>query len=106
MKDEATKTDDSTEVGGRVDPLVSHLREALAEANEVLRSAYQIAARQGRDTNWDVYIERLHDVLAKQHAIMYPDGEHVASAGCWCNPELDYIDPETGNAVYVHKQHH
>lgn len=22
---------------------------------------------------------------------------------CWCMPELDYIDPENGNKVYVHK---
>ena len=32
--------------------------------------------------------------------------EHISSAECWCEPEVDYIDPETGVAVYVHKQGH
>jgi 5-methylcytosine-specific restriction endonuclease McrA len=30
--------------------------------------------------------------------------EHVASADCWCEPTIDYRDPETGVAVYVHKE--
>lgn len=28
--------------------------------------------------------------------------EHVESADCWCSPTLDYLDAETGRAVYVH----
>jgi len=30
--------------------------------------------------------------------------EHEASAACWCGPEIDYVDPDTGATVYVHKQ--
>ena len=30
--------------------------------------------------------------------------EHVMSGDCWCNPELNYIDPETGAEVWVHKE--
>ena len=30
--------------------------------------------------------------------------EHVASEDCWCGPEVEYMDPETGAAVYVHKR--
>lgn len=30
--------------------------------------------------------------------------EHIISAACWCQPEIDYIDPVTGNAVYLHRQ--
>lgn len=30
--------------------------------------------------------------------------EHKASAGCWCGPTVEYKDPDTGIAVYVHKQ--
>jgi hypothetical protein len=33
-----------------------------------------------------------------------PTPEHVASADCWCEPTIDYRDPETGVAVYVHKE--
>jgi len=30
--------------------------------------------------------------------------EHDASSDCWCNPELDYKDPDTGAEVWVHKE--
>jgi hypothetical protein len=31
--------------------------------------------------------------------------EHITDGSpCWCNPETDYIDPETGAAVIVHKE--
>lgn len=30
--------------------------------------------------------------------------EHEASAECWCEPELNYVDPVTGASVYVHKK--
>jgi hypothetical protein len=31
--------------------------------------------------------------------------EHITDGSqCWCEPETDYIDPETGAAVIVHKE--
>ena len=30
--------------------------------------------------------------------------EHAMSGDCWCNPELNYTDPETGAEVWVHKE--
>jgi hypothetical protein len=30
--------------------------------------------------------------------------EHIASETCWCEPELDYTDPDTGVSVYVHRR--
>lgn len=31
--------------------------------------------------------------------------EHITNGNpCWCNPEIDYVDPETGVAVIVHKE--
>ena len=30
--------------------------------------------------------------------------EHVPSPNCWCEPEIDYIDPDTGTKVFVHKR--
>ena len=31
--------------------------------------------------------------------------EHITDGSrCWCNPDIDYIDPETGAAVIVHKE--
>jgi hypothetical protein len=30
--------------------------------------------------------------------------EHIDSETCWCKPELDYTDPDTGVSVYVHRR--
>lgn len=30
--------------------------------------------------------------------------QHMASADCWCNPAVDYVDPDTGVTVYVHNE--
>jgi len=31
--------------------------------------------------------------------------EHVTDGSpCWCDPELNYVDPETGVKVWVHKE--
>ena len=31
--------------------------------------------------------------------------EHVTDGSpCWCNPELDYKDPDTGAEVWIHKE--
>jgi hypothetical protein len=30
--------------------------------------------------------------------------EHEESEDCWCHPTLDYVDPDTGVAVYVHHE--
>jgi hypothetical protein len=39
--------------------------------------------------------------------VALPDGgqavEHSSSADCWCQPEKVYVDPDTGDAVYVHR---
>lgn len=32
--------------------------------------------------------------------------EHEASADCWCEPELDSVDPDTGAKVWVHRETH
>lgn len=36
-------------------------------------------------------------------AIMKSYPEHELSADCWCEPELVYVDPETGDRVYAHR---
>lgn len=42
------------------------LAEKIKSQNELLRSAYQIAARRGKETNWDAFIIRLEEELAAQ----------------------------------------
>jgi len=33
-----------------------------------------------------------------------PCRKHIASADCWCEPSVDYVDPDTGAKVFVHNQ--
>lgn len=30
--------------------------------------------------------------------------QHQPSKDCWCEPEKVFVDPETGNDVYVHRE--
>lgn len=46
------------------------LQMALVEANGLLRSAYQIAARHGEATNWDAFIQQLEKVLNLEHPLV------------------------------------
>lgn len=54
---------------------VRRLTEALEEANQVLRSAYQVAARGGIETNWPPFTSRIDAVLKSQHAILHAQPE-------------------------------
>lgn len=47
------------------------LFEAFRDGNEMLRSAYQVAARCGAETNWDAYISKLEKTLDRQHRLMH-----------------------------------
>jgi hypothetical protein len=52
---------------------VRRQRTLLHEANEVCRSAYEIACREGCfATNWGPFIVRLRAALANQHDALYP----------------------------------
>ncbi len=46
---------------------VEELRAALVNHNDVLRSAYQIAARKGAQTEWDGFTKRAGSVLHFHH---------------------------------------
>lgn len=46
--------------------------DALREANSLLRSAYQIASREGAKTNWELFRKALMKELMKEHKILYP----------------------------------
>ena len=79
MSDETPITEE--ELGDRLEAMVDRtvetivdLRAELYEANSLLRSAYQIAARSGRETNWLAFINQLEDALARQHKIIYNKG--------------------------------
>jgi len=42
--------------------------------------------------------------LSQPAAPMQRRGHITDGSPCWCNPDTDYVDPETGIAVIVHKE--
>ena len=56
------------------------LKRAEAEikaSNDLLRSAWMIAKRDGNETNWEAWRKQLDIALARQHEIMYGDSEQA-----------------------------
>ena len=43
----------------------------IKESNDLLRSAFMIAKRDGKETNWEAWRKQLDIALARQHAMMY-----------------------------------
>ena len=43
----------------------------VKESNDLLRSAFMIAKRDGKDTNWEAWRKQLEIALARQHVMMY-----------------------------------
>lgn len=41
--------------------------ELLKDANELIRSFYQVTARSGKETNWDALMKRIETILEEQH---------------------------------------
>lgn len=54
-------------------PVVPKEEKIPQECNELLRSAYSIACRDGKDTNWEAFRGRLKCELDREHAIMHKE---------------------------------
>lgn len=46
-----------------------NLIEELAQANSLLRSAYSIALREGKETNWEAFRNQLKNTLERQQEL-------------------------------------
>lgn len=58
----------------------------IETTNELLRSAYQIAERQGKDTNWEAFKTNLREELLKQAGV--PDStEEQTIIKATCTPK-------------------
>ena len=72
-----------------------------------------LVAKSERDRCVDILM-RLHERSAGSHNYYHFAAnqiagesvarEHRSSGDCWCNPELNYVDPVTGVEVWVHKE--
>lgn len=51
---------------------IRRLVKLLDEANGLLRSAHEVAKRDGADTHWQPFRDRLMEALQRQHRVMYP----------------------------------
>jgi len=49
----------------------------MRETNELLRSAYQIASREGKNTNWKSFKNNLERALLNQAAVLSSTDERV-----------------------------
>ncbi len=60
--------------GPRVGPVedVAEIREGLRDANDLCRSAFSIAQRDGKATNWEAFRAKLSESLERQHKLLFP----------------------------------
>ena len=54
----------------------------MKNSNELLRSAFQIAQRKGKDTNWEAFENNLKRELTKQLGVASTDEQSVLRATC------------------------
>jgi hypothetical protein len=65
-----------------VPELASRAMKALREANELCRSAYQIAEREGKATRWDAFRKRLLESCLRQAEAIHGHEVRADSATC------------------------
>lgn len=51
----------------------------------------------------DMTDQQPEDPTVKESLQVDRPREHISSPDCWCEPELDYKDPDTGAEVWVHR---
>ena len=44
------------------------------------------------------------ELINDMHEHFGVERDHIDNETCWCEPELDYTDPDTGVSVYVHRR--
>lgn len=65
----------------------------MKEFQELLRSAYEIARRKGKDTNWDAFENNLRDELLKQSNV-YGTTDDLLIKRATCTPKTYRMIPE------------
>lgn len=71
------------------------LRAFMFESNESLRSAYSIAQREGVDTNWEAFRNKIKDLLDRQHEYYYRGKRGLTPAATDRLVGVDYAAPGT-----------
>ena len=68
----------------------------LEVANDLLRSAYAIAERDGKDTNWEAFRKKLGPVLQRQNQILNGSGYFPAAS---CTPKIFHLPSDVREVV-------
>ena len=69
--------DDAYKHAQRRESYIATLENAIAHANGLCRTAFQIAERNGEKTDWPGFRDSLHESLVRQHAVMYPPNDQA-----------------------------
>lgn len=69
----------------------------MEETNSLLRSAYAIACRKGKETNWEAFKNNLEKELLKQAGVPeYADRQTILRATCtaktYRSPEIEFLN--------------
>jgi len=51
----------------------------------------------------DLLAHQFNSYCEKELERLVPKLPHIDSKNCWCEPYLDYENPETGSQVWVHR---
>ena len=54
---------------------IKRLMDEVKESNQIIRSAYSIAKRDGKETNWEAFRNQVSIALERQHKMMYGKDE-------------------------------
>jgi len=69
------------------------IEKLLLESNDALRSAYQVAKRDGKETNWPAFKNMLSGVLDRQHSLT----NKLRAPSVSNKPALKILRTETGS---------
>ena len=99
----AVRDDDCGEVDCDECNVTRPLREAVRVLGEALREPLRDPGKERAGTGTPARGVAEPEKPASQRGAAYR--EHMTDGSpCWCNPELDYRDPDTGAEVWVHRR--
>ena len=100
LRDHLANVDDDC---GEVDCDECNAARPLREAVRVLGNALREPEKERAGTGTPARGVAEPEKSASQRGAAYR--EHITDGSpCWCNPELDYRDPDTGAEVWIHRR--
>jgi len=89
----------------RIDPEPQwKLRQAIEQALlQAHKEGFDAALLPGSVPDAHPRMKSLADSIHNE--LLAARQQHITDGSpCWCSPDLDYVDPETGAKVWIHKE--